>query len=502
MRFFKDEKGDRAEKKEEIKTSKDKEDGPISAAPFSLMLEMPVIICCIKDKKDLSEEEEEESAEDLSFIKLEKPKMLNESFYMLKKHVRVHGVLLPVLDVLDTRNTFLWVDTFRKKILAHQWTEEEVMSAFRASVSQEILARIVKDADTLRESIRRIYDNLYTKENVEALERRIKLLKSVHFNDFVQYKNEITLLISSYSVKTPMDKKEKEKHIQKTFWRGLSSNVKQLFSEKISRKTSPERIIKKIHRFRKKIAKQYSLLDTPYKSLVHVKVSCTKTSSPSEGSSSSSSSLYSVSIPSLALPSGSPQDPIKGRLGTRRSVFTSSFAPPPAPLPAVPAASVLLKVVPLPKDLFRTRKKEEDESSRGMQYTPELLSLIDAPYLFVPRTQYRDVIPGKAVVIESIFHKGAVAAILHQDEHPVAVFCVFSERDYSSKTSTEKSVFAMHNALKYFKVFVKHSPVKLCSPTYNTYIPSMRNMQVNLHGCIILNTSQKDPSTDMSNLTN
>src|SRR5690606_13740485 len=103
---------------------------------------------------------------------------------------------------------------------------------------------------------------------------------------------------------------------------------------------------------------------------------------------------------------------------------------------------------PLPTALFGGEKRSKDKSDRTMQFTPELLSLIEAPYLFAPGTRYRDVIPGKTVVIESLFHKGAVAAILHQDDLPVAVFCASSERDFSDRTSTEMSIFAMHNALK------------------------------------------------------
>lgn len=395
-----------------------------------LVLERPVILSCLYSRDELARPE---PAVTLPFIKLEEAETLGESYYLLKKQVRVLGVTMPVLEVLDTRNTFGWVKAFQRKILRHRWTEAQAREVFRAAVSAEIREQWVRDAPTIREGVRRIYQQVYTQPAVAALSQRIKQLRSAHFSELAQYHQELALLVDSYSVVRLMTPEEKAQLVRRRFWKGLSSNIRAILAmNRVSRRTLPDVVIRRLWRFKQKMLARYPL-PAHFRGTVLIKAGTptTITARPDPR----------PDMPPLAVPAA--------ELAQRSAKFFPTIRPaPPAIIDLITPGSA--------------------PGTAAVSTYPALLALIAAPEHFVPGTRYCDPTPGQPLVVEAISHHQAIAGALLQAGALIALFYAQPPAALLGPTATERHLLALHNALRYFEPLVQGSPVELVSLAHRT----------------------------------
>ncbi|KAI5159118.1 hypothetical protein NEAUS03_0031 [Nematocida ausubeli] len=225
----------------------------------------PNIICCIKNEKIATSVDaygvpiRERTL--LSGVELEKKIRPKTPVYVLKRHLTISKITLPVLDVLDTRNTFLWVEFFRSQIVAQRWSEKEAKVFFKYSIAGDILETVVGNPmeQTLRDSVRKIYDVVYTPARVARLKKRIETIQSGEFVSLEEYNAELGLLLRSYSVWVMMSPSEMEEMHQMYFWQGLSDYIKRHLNEKIDQTTPIDEIIRLVVLYKQKLARQYNL---------------------------------------------------------------------------------------------------------------------------------------------------------------------------------------------------------------------------------------------------
>lgn len=210
------------------------------------MCRKPIIIGCIREKA--LEVTSPGPSKDVSC--LQEQEVLNRPVYMLNSRTCVEGVSIAKLDLLDTRNTFLWVETFRKKIIIHKLDEKQSMALFKGAVSKDIMKNIVKGAHrkSLRNAVRNIYNHIYNSENFSMLHCTVFSMRSSQFSTLRQYKEELFLLLRSYSVKVLFTQQELAEFLRKRFWAGLSPSIKRALPE-LNEEMTPEEIISRVDRF-------------------------------------------------------------------------------------------------------------------------------------------------------------------------------------------------------------------------------------------------------------
>ncbi|KAI5171787.1 hypothetical protein NEFER03_1092 [Nematocida sp. LUAm3] len=228
--------------------------GPLLKVPpaKTRRIKPPLIYACIRSKPSSSMRDiVERHIKDPDYIditsQLEKKSLINTSVFLLKRRKTVNGINMAVLDLLDVRNTYLWVQVFREKIIENRWTEEEAREVFHCCLSKDLLTKRVKAAKSLRDAVRVLYDLVYTQEAVHALRKRIYALSSAQFSSLYHFKEELDILIGSYAVKVPLSEEEQKRFLQIRFWDGMSSGIKEAFKNDITKYMDPHEIIQKIY---------------------------------------------------------------------------------------------------------------------------------------------------------------------------------------------------------------------------------------------------------------
>ncbi|OAG31654.1 hypothetical protein NEDG_00129 [Nematocida displodere] len=363
----------------------------------------------------------------LSVVELEKKKKHPVPIYILKKKVALpSGVSVTVLDVLDIRNVFLWVEAFREKIIKHQWDQEASTAAFRAAVSPEILAQIVKDAPTLRDAVRRIYDHVYTPEAVVALEERISALESGHFVSLALFKKELHRLIRAWSVKRLFAENDLLKTLQEFFWKGLSASLKSSLGPRIAADMSPDQIIGEVDAFKSELVKKHAV-PPGFKGMYVF------TQQVREGAGLETA----LTISSTPTPFPAP----------------SSLSFPPLSPSMHPTLSHLRQLI------FKSRNRKKN-----------LIRAIRKRHLINETSTFNEIVPGAIFILEAIIVGHRFGAMLYQGRTPISFFSsemIGAETEY---TPTEKEVLVFDRAQKVFRGHTRKSPVRLRGYHYRSFV--------------------------------
>lgn len=411
----------------------------------------PEIICCIRSRKVLIDIDgyglpiHKRSC--ISGIALEKKILPAKPVYILNRQMTLRGITMPILDVLDTRNTYLWVESFRQKIIEHEWSENEAKVFFKYSLSKDIIENVVGDPvkQTLRDCVRKIYDRVYTQRNVSMLRRKIDSLASGQFLTLEDYKEELALLIRSYSVRELISTESQEKMLQKQFWAGLSSSIKNLLSKKISKECSPDEIIRQVFLFKQKMLLRYNLPEN-FTGVIYVKEKpriCFPMTA--EDSTEESEDLPEESMVSCA------KSPRKSRV-----------IPIPSLKERMPLKLPALKRIP-----------------RGIIIKNDLqgtLTQIIKLYNHKKRDRiFKKPIIGRPFVVYTGCIDNWIAGILLQENKTISIFKMPLVNEQLQYTETEKCILAIDKSKKVFQKIVGDASIVFMTKQYKSFVYTTEN---------------------------
>ncbi|KAI5188839.1 hypothetical protein NEMIN01_0207 [Nematocida minor] len=413
----------------------------------------PNIICCIQNKPVDTDTDgyglPVRQRNLLSGIELEKRVPPSRPVYILKRQLSMKGIAMPILDVLDTRNTFQWVEMFRYKIVHHEWSEEEAKDFFKCCVSSDILENVVHDplGQTLRDSVRKIYDKVYTQKNVELLRRRIDSLKSCQFLSLEAYKEELGLLIRSYSVRVLIAPEKQESFLQTKFWAGLSSSIKNLLSKKISSESSPNEIIRQVLLFKQKMFLRYNLPNN-FTGVIYVKEK-----------------------PNVLFPMQEQSESEEELAGEPESIQSIDCSRPPKKSNVVPMPSLKERVQPVLPSLKRMPKGIiiKNDLSASLVQIVKKYSRHKSPRIF-KRPQI-----GKPFVVYTGCIGKWMAGILIQEKKAISIFKIPLMDEQIEYTETEKCILAIDRSKKIFQKIVGDSAIVFTSEKYKSFVYTNEN---------------------------
>lgn len=414
-------------------------------------IKKPTIICCIKSSSIQSTLDGYglpiRQRDLVAGIELEKKIQPTTPVYILKRQVKLRGIVMPVLDVLDTRNTYLWVEVFRQKIVQHKWTEEEAKVFFKYSVSKDILENIVQDlmGQSLRDSVRKIYDRVYTEKNIALLQESIQSLKSSQFVSLEEYREELALLIRSYSVRILITPEGQEALIQKYFWTGLSDSIKSLLEGKISKESTPDEIIRQVFLFKQKMTVHYNL-PSNFTGVIHMK-----------------------KAPKLRFPIDtldSAKEESKESSVEKINCSWASKKPLIEPIPSIKerVQPVLPSLRRLPKGIII-----KNNPMKTLSRIVDIYDVTRKTYIYrVPRA-------GSPFVVYSGCIENWVAGILIQKKQVISIFKQMLAREETEYTETEKCILAIEKSKKIFQPIVGDSAVVFTSEKYKSFVYTTEN---------------------------
>ncbi|KAI5140802.1 hypothetical protein NEPAR04_0519 [Nematocida parisii] len=410
----------------------------------------PNIICCIKNRSDAMGVDShglpvlERTL--LSSIELEKKIFpIDGPIYVIKRHVSIRNITMPVLDVLDTRNTFFWVEFFRAQIVEHRWTEHDAKVFFKCSVSDDIIRDIVGDpfGQPLRDSVRKIYDRVYTQKNVSRLKRRLKSITSGEFISLEVYKEELSLLVRSYSVSVMLSLEEQNILIQKYFWKGLSSSIKIHLASRIDKACSVEKIIMEVFLFRQRMIAKYGITDK-FTGVIYVKEQSNFGMFPMRNDRAEEEENRQI------------EQKLKF-IDCSKPIAASSVIPFPSTKPILTCSLPVLKKIP---------------SGIVVKNDPsETLKRIVLYYKHTKRERiFKKPIPGKAFYVYTGCIDTWAAGILLQDNRIISIMKSPLIGEQLNYTETEKCILAINKSRRIFRKVTGDGQIVFKSDKYNSFI--------------------------------
>ncbi|KAI5180969.1 hypothetical protein NEOKW01_1210 [Nematocida sp. AWRm80] len=445
-------------------------------------IKKPKIILCIQNATEETEGTSNsipsKKKDALSILELERKVPLEEHIYLLNKRVTVHNTSLCLLDVLDIRNTFLWIETFQEKVLKNSWDESMAINAFRIAVSKDIQRRVIKEANTVIECIRCLNKWIYTPENILELYSEIVRLKSANFSSLHEYYYELRILIRAYAKYIQMTENEILSCIRKQFWEGLSLSIKQILNGNISEKDTPLEIITKIDQFKKdmllkegipqiisntnsisrglKVFPRYIPVPEKQKEFVPSEIDEEDDSSQSKISSGYISCNQMVSTFSTILATAEAVERVQDTL-LPYLYKTETKKPIKNPFRQKYSEETFPRVS-LPRKVFTSSNFREN-----------LVHAIIHQNKFKPNTIFKEYTQGKLFVIDATYLNTTIGALLYQNAQPISFFHTDIFGEQLQYTSTEKEILALHLAQIHFKSIIQGSPVRLISNTYKSF---------------------------------
>jgi len=394
----------------------------------------PTIISCIREESAEGRRAQEKSEERLlSLVLLEEKKKIREPLYLLKKRAKVNGLLFPVLDVLDTRNTYLWIEMFKEKRVEHRWDEETSRKVFNEAISKDILEKVVGNAGSVGEAIERIYQRIYSEENLCLLKKQIRQTTSSYFDTLISYKNELSLLLSSLYCRERVSRREMRRITRKWFWRGLSSSIKDIVGKRISRRMSPDEIIEEVNEFKREVAEKYEISEESTQAFIVKR----KSAEPQKDTSKEKSVSDAVEKAAASVP----------------TVFSKS--------------SAVFKIF-------------TEDRRRNLEKVIENFSAVENNKIF------SSPVPGEVFLLDSLNNEFVSVAILYQKDTPISAFVMKFAGAELAYTEVEKEIVGLHTAQEHFKELTKGSPVFLNSTHYRSFRYTKKGTQcideVNLNG--------------------
>lgn len=408
-------------------------------------LQKPTIICCIREKQPQHLKQGDRNKL-LSTGPKEQMMKVEDLYpgpiYMLKKQVRVLGVTMSVLDVLDIRNAFFWTDTFRQKIIENRWDEMQCHTVFYSAISKDIVHSVIGDVPTLRDAVRKIYDRVYTPAGIADLERKISNLRALHFESLEAFSEELLLLIKASSVCRMLSPEKIQKMHRDLFWQGLPDDVRNKLQNRIAPDAGIESLIKGAKSMR------YSLI---------------------YGSEPSKESAVPVHLPE-AVSEDKENDPVNE---------------PPVTITAKDGV-VLQETGKAEKTRKKTKKKHRGGKSKDKKeaVTPPKLQgmfghesrIIDMIYAIhsgvylAPGERFVEPIPCTPFVIEVAVIGNVFGSVLYQEENvPISFFSMELVGEEANYTATEKEVLAINQSSKYFGCVTQGSTVNFRTTRYRSF---------------------------------
>ncbi|KAI5185205.1 hypothetical protein NEHOM01_0663 [Nematocida homosporus] len=464
--------------------------GPLKDIPpiESSVERRPMVFCCIKEAPPTppngSLAERFLPHNTYRTTDLEMKIIYRGPMYLLKRTVYYQDIPIAVLDVLDIRNTFIWVETFYAKRVRHGWTEKETRIAFKAAVATDIYEKVVKGTKDLTVAIDRIYDVVYTPENLQSLYNRILTLSSAEFGTLFQYKEELELLVRSYFTRLNLHSELMKQFIRERFWNGISTSIKIQVPD-LSPQMSPAEIILAVYVYCT-TPKNSALLN--FNELRENANGQPRTDSNTDEAAGAAPADTPAPTPTPSPPAARPRPNTNINFNFNPNPsYTGTTIPPDAlaSILTVRAGSLLAAGSCL---LGRALLGDVHSGSRRLPAPFDLPLTSLPPYLFRSRSRLKNLVqamerrvdipqdcllarPKESIpfVIDVLRIANCLGGILYQDNIPISFFFGVLTTKETQYTKTEKGLLAIDLANRNFHWITHGCPVYIFSNRYRSF---------------------------------